>query len=914
MAPLLGYSLFLLFVSTIYFGEAKDSICVGAFFDEEQQKTPLNWGVIEDNLHEDIEFQAPEIISVSENEIFDATVALCEFINNDQRLVAVFGPRSHILSTALESTCAYLGVPYFITSWMPKTNLPFDNVFNLYPDTDLLIQGYAKIVESFDWHSIAVLYEDDDGLVRLQDVLKLQKFHKEEMNNEIFMQKLSSNWDNRSILKLIRNSPFNRIIIDCKRSRIIDILQQAQEVKLLSDFSTSIFLTSLDAHTLDYSSLYILANITTVRLFDPMKPNFQRIIEEDFADMNPAKISVETALLYDAMTLITEAVNHLKTKDVDISSRYLYCLSPSIYSDDIELIPTIQEIQLMDTLTGPISLKNGKREKFTLDVIEINKPDKPIGIWDSEYPEKMHLTRNATEREAELRRRMENYNFIVTSRIGRPYLYKRDDPDAYGNARYYGYSVDLITEIAKIINITFEFRITEDNSYVNLVNDLIERRADLGICDFTITPQRRAVIDFSMPFMTLGIGILHKESSSGEVDNMYAFMRPISWTVWFYIWTLNLLISIAMFFVARLAPREWENPKPWDEESRELENIWTIKNFLWLTLGSITTQGCDILPKSTPTRTIAGFWWFFSLIITSSYTANLAAFLTMGKIDVTVDSVEELAAQSKIKYGMLEKGSTETFFANSNNSLYQKMWNTIKHDKSVFEKNNDNGVERVLSTKNALYAFFMESTGIEFEMERRCELRRIGNLLDSKSYGIGMPLNADYRHSINSAILQLQETGKLMDLKEKWWKREREGEPCNRSSDEKSDSLALSNVGGIFIVLGLGIAIACTIAIFEFFWEVRRVAVEEHISFMEALKCEAKFACKIFIKKKRAKPVPSESSSSNSEDKDKITLARSLFAKSVSLLNIANESNDNDLRNRNTMRGIQFNKSGSEKN
>lgn len=120
----------------------------------------------------------------------------------------------------------------------------------------------------------------------------------------------------------------------------------------------------------------------------------------------------------------------------------------------------------------------------------------------------------------------------------------------------------------------------------------------------------------------------------------------------------------------------------------------------------------------------------------------------------------------------------------------------INEKPSVFEESNAKGVERVLSTKNSLYAFFMESTGIDYEMERKCDLRRIGDLLDSKSYGIGMPLSmfllqitlknqcftqfvdADYRHSINSAILKLQETGKLGELKQKWWKEEREGEPC----------------------------------------------------------------------------------------------------------------------------------------
>ncbi|ERL83745.1 hypothetical protein D910_00962 [Dendroctonus ponderosae] len=286
-----------------------------------------------------------------------------------------------------------------------------------------------------------------------------------------------------------------------------------------------------------------------------------------------------------------------------------------------------------------------------------------------------------------------------------------------------------------------------------------------------------------------------------------------------------------MFIVARMAQREWENPKPWDPESKELENIWTVKNFLWLSLGSITAQGCDILPKAVPTRVIAASWWFFSLIIMSSYTANLAAFLTMQKRDFTIDSVEELAAQSRVKYGLLENGSTQTFFQTSNNPLYQKMWSTMKNEKpSVFVSGNLSGVDRVLSTKNALYAYFMESTGIEFEMERKCDLRRIGGLLDSKSYGIGMPLNADYRHTINSAILVLQESGKLMTLKEKWWKTERDGEPCNRVVEEETDALALSNVGGIFIVLLVGIGLAYVIALFEFLWNVRQLSIEEQLS------------------------------------------------------------------------------------
>ena len=59
---------------------------------------------------------------------------------------------------------------------------------------------------------------------------------------------------------------------------------------------------------------------------------------------------------------------------------------------------------------------------------------------------------------------------------------------------------------------------------------------------------------------------------------------------------------------------------------------------------------------------VAGMWWFFTLIMISSYTANLAAFLTVERMESPIESAEDLAKQTKIKYGCLESGSTRAFF------------------------------------------------------------------------------------------------------------------------------------------------------------------------------------------------------------------------------------------------------------
>lgn len=68
------------------------------------------------------------------------------------------------------------------------------------------------------------------------------------------------------------------------------------------------------------------------------------------------------------------------------------------------------------------------------------------------------------------------------------------------------------------------------------------------------------------------------------------------------------------------------------------------------------------LDRSLSGRIVGGVWWFFTLIIISSYTANLAAFLTVERMVSPIESAEDLAKQTEIAYGTLDSGSTKEFF------------------------------------------------------------------------------------------------------------------------------------------------------------------------------------------------------------------------------------------------------------
>ena len=153
----------------------------------------------------------------------------------------------------------------------------------------------------------------------------------------------------------------------------------------------------------------------------------------------------------------------------------------------------------------------------------------------------------------------------------------------------------------------------------------------------------------------------------------------------------------------------------------------------------------------------------FAMIVIASYTANLAAFLTVETLEKPISSAEDLERQDVIKYGVVNGGSTAKFFQTSANPVYQRMgefmnskWtnpntsNTsvqvliplyistlyspflIKTDNpDVFVGSNDEGIDRVVAA-NGKYAFFMESSSIQYIIERNCDVTQIGGTLDTK--------------------------------------------------------------------------------------------------------------------------------------------------------------------------------------
>lgn len=65
--------------------------------------------------------------------------------------------------------------------------------------------------------------------------------------------------------------------------------------------------------------------------------------------------------------------------------------------------------------------------------------------------------------------------------------------------------------------------------------------------------------------------------------------------------------------------------------------------------------------------------------------------------------------------------------------------------------------------------------------------------------------------------MQLLNRRELERLKETWWSRNPEAKKCEKQ-DDQSDGISIQNIGGVFIVIFVGIGLACVTLAFEYYW------------------------------------------------------------------------------------------------
>ncbi|XP_066598282.1 glutamate receptor ionotropic, kainate 2 isoform X1 [Prorops nasuta] len=890
-----------------------------------------------------------DIQYVPKDDSFRTSKKACKQLSRSVQ--GIFGPSDPLLGAHIQSICEALDVPHL------EARMDFEPAFkefsiNLYPSQDHLNTAFKDLMVFLNWTKVAIIYEEDYGLFKLQDLVKSPPTTRTEM----YIRQAGPG-SYRQVLREVRHKEIYKLIVDTDPAHMQQFFRAILQLQM-NDYRYHYMFTTFDIETFDLEDFkYNSVNMTAFRLVDLDDSKVAEVLRqmERFPPLGHAilnktgVIQAEPALVYDSVQVFAHGLAALD-RSHDLRPANLSCDKEEPWDDGLSLYNYINSAGLHG-LTGRIEFNEGKRNNFKLDLLKLKKEELvKVGEW------KPGSGVNITDGGAFYETTATNITLVVMTREEKPYVMVREEKNLTGNARFEGFCIDLLKWIASQVGFQYAIRLVPDHMYGaydpetkewnGIVRELMEKRADLAVASMTINYARENVIDFTKPFMNLGIGILFKVPSS-QTTRLFSFMNPLAVEIWLYVLAAYMLVSFTLFVMARFSPYEWSNPHPCLAESDVVENqfsvsnsfwfitgtflrqgsglnpkvsgrmpsqlfsfmnplaveiwlfmlgayvmvsltIWivakfspyervepttcpscnstlqgghvsaldsdsddiplplttvnefTLANSFWFTVGTLMQQGSDLNPQATSTRIVGGIWWFFTLIIISSYTANLAAFLTVERMITPIENAADLAEQTEISYGTLEGGSTMTFFRDSKIGIYQKMWRFMESKSpSVFVKTYEEGVKRVLEGD---YAFLMESTMLDYAVQRDCNLTQIGGLLDSKGYGIATPKGSPWRDKISLAILELQEKGVIQILYDKWWKNT--GDVCNRdekSKESKANALGVENIGGVFVVLLCGLVLAILVAILEFCWNSKRNAQTDR-SLCAEMASELRFA------------------------------------------------------------------------
>ncbi|KAG7201200.1 hypothetical protein KM043_003987 [Ampulex compressa] len=431
---------------------------------------------------------------------------------------------------------------------------------------------------------------------------------------------------------------------------------------------------------------------------------------------------------------------------------------------------------------------------------------------------------------------------------------------------WYGFCIDLLNQIRETVEFEYEIREVEDKQYGQLsyngswngmIKELMEKRADIALGSLWVMAEREKVVDFTVPYYDLvGLSIMMKKPKTET--SLFKFLTVLEHDVWFCILAAYLFTSFLMWVFDRWSPYSYQNNRQkykHDDEKRE----FTLRECLWFCMTSLTPQGGGEAPKNLSGRLVAATWWLFGFIIIASYTANLAAFLTVSRLETPIETLEDLSKQYKIQYAPVLNSPAYTYFERMaaiewkfyeiwkdmslNDSLtdvqraqlavwdypvsdkYTKMFQAMKE--AGFPASTEEALKRIRNegSKNE-FAYIEDSTTIKYLVMTNCDLVAVGDDFSRKPYAIAVQQGSPLKDQFNNAILLLLNKRSLENLKDKWWKRNPERKNCELE-DDQSDGISIYNIGGVFVVIFLGIVLACCTLAFEYLYYRRRGRVTD---------------------------------------------------------------------------------------
>lgn len=558
--------------------------------------------------------------------------------------------------------------------------------------------------------------------------------------------------------------------------------------------------------------------------------------------------TVSAGRVYDSVLVAAEGIKRALRSGVDLSKPPVYFG----FCEDLEQQPEntsgtelarhLNEVTV-EGVMGKIRA-NDPDSGANFDVINLRADGQhKVGEWNDEGGLQMNLNETpivwpsgSNKTPTDIPNILEGKLLRIATIVAPPFVMEKSrkgNSNDTETQEFEGLCIDILEEMRKELGFNYTIYLAPDGKFGvrdkgsrewnGVVKQLIDGKAHMSIAPMTISSERQAVIDFTQPYMTFGLAFIIRVKDVSV--NYFRFLSPFDKSLWIALCVLIIVMSLLVWSCSIFSPWGYygrclqaKSIEKLDVNCLKEADTLSLSNSIWSSWKAYVRQGADH-PNSWSGRITVSVFWFAVMIINATYTANLAAHLTVSRMQTPIETIFDLARQVKIGYGTLKDSQLQTFFQNTDVPSFLVMGQFMEQHKT-WMPSYEAGINRTMAGD---FAFISDRPILDFAARKKeyCgKLKVTGGFGNTYGYGFAFQKNSQYTPLFNVVLFKLQKDFKISSLTHKWMKEKAKCEMMDKFEEEKKNGdgvqmMTVQGMLGVFILLGISIVVGFVIMIVE---------------------------------------------------------------------------------------------------
>lgn len=307
---------------------------------------------------------------------------------------------------------------------------------------------------------------------------------------------------------------------------------------------------------------------------------------------------------------------------------------------------------------------------------------------------------------------------------------------------YTGMAVELWREVAAMQNLQSRYRVFD--SLRELVDATAAGDVDVAVTNLTITEGRAERIDFTQPWFDGGLRIMVDKSQGGGFWALFRGLRD-SGHLTGYLWLISIILLVTVLFT--LFDRRFDSDFPRRWRDGLAESFYTVM--------SIATSG-RVERKNLfgwIGRIWGGLWLVCGVAVVSYITASVTSVMTSLTLTSQINGVRDLPGKT---VGVFSGSVAEEFVRREGITSRD-----FKDIDDAVQALSEGRIEAIVGDAPVL-AYYAHS-------HPELPLLLVGRIFEPDKYGFGLPLRSDLARPISVDIIGAYESGRVKELREKYF-------------------------------------------------------------------------------------------------------------------------------------------------